>query len=613
MHIIGGHTLDQWLPTSVKEAKLRGWDDVDVVLFSGDAYVDHPAFGAAVIGRVIEHEGLKVAIVPQPNWKDDLRDFKKFGRPNIFFAVSSGSMDSMVNHYTAARRKRSNDAYTPGGKTGFRPDYAVTVYTKILKKLYPDVPVIIGGVESSLRRFTHYDYWSDKLKASVLWESGADLLIYGMGEKPLRNICRLMTKGVPINNLSTINQVGTVLDTHQIPENKKVEDIWLHSHESCINSKEKFAENFRTIETESNKIDSARLMQPIAEKTIVISPPEPPISEKEMDAIWDLPFTRLPHPRYHKKEPIPAYEMIRHSVNSHRGCFGGCSFCTISAHQGKHVVSRSPRNIKKEIKQITNMPDFKGHISDIGGPSANMYRMQGKDLSVCENCIRPSCIFPQTCSNLNLDHQPLIDLYQQAQKIPHVKKITIGSGIRYDMLFDKHGELTKQGARYGKQVIRHHVSGRLKVAPEHTENNVLQIMRKPGFHLFHKFQKFFENENQKAGLKQQLIPYFISSHPGCTWEDMANLTIEAQQNKIFLEPVQDFTPTPMTLATVMFYTGLDPYTMKPVPVARTDKDKKLQRSFFFWHKPAERKKITAFLQKQKRRDLLKRLGRGNKA
>ncbi len=612
MHIIGGKTLDQWLPTSVKEAKLRGWEDVDVVLFSGDAYVDHPAFGAAVIGRVIEHEGLKIAIVPQPNWKDDLRDFKKFGRPNLFFAVSSGSMDSMVNHYTAARRKRSNDAYTPGGKTGFRPDYAVTVYTQILKKLYPDVPVIIGGVESSLRRFTHYDYWSDKLKPSILSESGADLLVYGMGEKTIRNICRFMNKGVPINNLSTIQQVAAIHSTNQIPENKKVDNIWLHSHEACLNSKVKFAENFRIIEKESNKIESARLIQPIQESAIVVSPPEAPISEKEMDGIWNLPFTRLPHPRYHKKEPIPAYEMIRHSVNSHRGCFGGCSFCTISAHQGKQVVSRSPKSILKEVKQITKMPDFKGYISDIGGPSANMYRMRGKDMGKCNKCARASCIFPQICANLNLDHQPLIDIYQRAQKVPNVKKITIGSGIRYDMLFNKNGELTKQGIRYGKQIIRHHVSGRLKVAPEHTQNNVLHTMRKPGFHLFRKFQQFFEVENKKYGLKQQLIPYFISSHPGCTWEDMAELSIEARKNKFFLEPVQDFTPTPMTLSTVMFYTGLDPYTMKPIATARKDRDKRLQRSFFFWHKPAERKSITSFLHKHKRIDLLKRLEKGNK-
>jgi uncharacterized radical SAM protein YgiQ len=598
---------DAWLPTTVKEAKVRGWQDIDVVLFTGDAYVDHPAFGAAVIGRIIEDEGLKIAIVPQPNWKDDLRDFKKFGKPNLFFAVTSGSMDSMVNHYTAARKKRSNDAYTPGGKAGFRPDYAVTTYCNILKQLYPEIPVIIGGVEASLRRFTHYDYWSNDLKPSILNESKADLLVYGMGEKTIRNICKLMKKGVPVENLATLPQVAAQMPSNHIPNYKKGEDIWLNSHEACVESKKQFAENFKHIETESNKITNNRILQPIEDKVIMVMPPEAPYTEKEMDAIWDLPFTRLPHPKYHKKEPIPAYEMIRHSINSHRGCFGGCSFCTISAHQGKHVVSRSEENILKEVRQVSNMLDFKGYISDIGGPSANMYKMGGKDMSVCEKCQRPSCIYPSTCKNLNDNHEPLLKLYNKASQIEGIKKITIGSGIRYDMLFDKDGKMTAQGAKYGQHVIKHHVSGRLKVAPEHSQSSVLKWMRKPDFDLFREFQKFFNHVNNKSGLKQQLIPYFISSHPGCAWEDMAELAIESQKQRFHLEQVQDFTPTPMTLATVMYFTGLDPYTLQPIKVANLSKDKQLQRSFFFWHKPQERKEITQFLHQQKRPDILKRL------
>lgn len=596
-----------WLPTTSKEVKLRNWDELDVILFSGDAYIDHPAFGAAVIGRVIESEGFKIAIVPQPNWRDDLRDFTKLGKPRLFFAITSGSMDSMVNHYTAAKRKRSNDAYTPGGQAGFRPDYALTVYSNIVKSLFPDVPIIIGGVEGSLRRFTHYDYWSDALKPSILIDSKADILVYGMGEKTIRFICNLMKKGVPIDNLKSLPQVGSILTKKDIENVKKYDEIVLNSHEECLKSKSKFAENFKQIETESNKITQKRIIQQHNENFIVVNPPEPLLTENDMDAIWDLPFTRLPHPRYHKKPAIPAYEMIRHSINSHRGCFGGCSFCTISAHQGKHVVSRSPRNIMKEVKKVVDMPDFKGHITDIGGPSANMYRMKGIDLSICEKCQRPSCIFPTICNNLNNDHQQILDIYERASKVKGVKNITIGSGIRYDMLYDKQMRMTPQGEKYAQQIIKHHVSGRLKIAPEHTSDQVLELMRKPSFKLFRKFQAFFEHENNALGLKQQLIPYFISSHPGCTWEDMANLSMENQKQRFFIEPIQDFTPTPMTLSTVIFYTGINPYTTKPVYVAKSENEKKLQRDFFFWFKPTERKNIENFLQVNNRFDILSTL------
>ena len=599
-----------WLPTTKKEVVQRGWEELDVILFTGDAYIDHPSFGAAVIGRVLEAEGLKVAIVPQPNWQDDLRDFKKLGTPRLFFAVTAGNMDSMVNHYTANKRKRSNDAYTPGGQSDKRPDYAATVYCSILKKLYPDVPMVVGGIEASLRRVTHYDYWQGKLKPSVLKETQADLLFYGMGEKSIIEFARLMQKGVDAKSITNLPQTAFLAEQgQQFATQKKWNPLHLFSHEDCLSDKKKFAKNFMHIEEESNKSEANVIIQKLGNQQVVVNPPWPPLEEKEIDRFYDLPFTRLPHPKYRNKGTIPAYEMIRHSINIHRGCFGGCTFCTISAHQGKFIASRSQQSVLKEVEQVTQMPDFKGYISDLGGPSANMYKMKGIHEEICRKCKRPSCIFPDVCKNLDIDHQPMLNLYREVRKHPKVKKAFVGSGIRYDMILhnSKEERINKSNRQYLREVVKHHVSGRLKVAPEHTSDDVLKVMRKPSFKSFYKLHKAFNEINKQEGLNQQLIPYFISSHPGCKNEDMANLAAETKQLDFRLEQVQDFTPTPMTLATVIFYTGFHPYTMEPVFTAKSKKEKLAQRKFFFWYKREYRQQIKQELIKLNRKDLLEKI------
>ena len=581
----------RWLPASRKEVEALGWDMPDVIIFSGDAYIDHPSFGPAVISRVIEDEGFRVAIVPQPNWKDDLRDFRKLGRPKYFFGVTAGNMDSMVNHYTAARRLRSDDAYTPGGKAGFRLDYPTIVYTQILKKIFPDVPVVIGGIEASMRRITHYDYWKDKLEPSILYSSGADLLVYGMGEQPVREIMRLLGRGVPFSSLRTIPQtVFMMAEGEAPPPHKQWNDIKLHSYSQCVENKKLFAENFVVFEKESNKMEAGRLLEAEDGKLAVVNPPFPPMTETEFDRSFDLPYTYLPHPRYHKKDPVPAYEMIRFSINIHRGCFGGCSFCAIAAHQGKQVVSRSEKSILNEIEKIAMLPGFSGYLSDLGGPSANMYRMKGKNVEICMKCSRPSCIWPAVCNNLGTDHSNLTDLYRKANRLPQIKKAFIGSGVRYDLLFT---EWNKNAGRaeneYLEELVKNHVSGRLKVAPEHTSSSVLYLMRKFPFSLFRKLKKRFDEIINREGLKYEIVPYFISSHPGCTDDDMRELAGEVKSLGIRPEQVQDFTPTPMTLSTLIYYTGFDPYTGRKVYVARKPEEKKRQKEYFFWYRKGDRR------------------------
>lgn len=599
--------LLKWLPITKKESDLRGWDELDIVLVSGDAYVDHPSFGAAVIGRTLEKEGYKVGIIPQPNWRDDLRDFRKFGKPRLFFGVSAGCMDSMVNHYTANKRLRSNDAYTPGGEAGFRPDYASVVYCNILKQIYPDVPVVLGGIEASLRRVTHYDYWSDSLKPSILVDSHADMGVYGMGELANIEIAKALSEGKKIDEITDIPQTFFLKKKSQ-PVESEWQDIRLVSHEICLKDKKLYASNFKHVEEESNKKHAARLLQDVGNQTLYINPPYPTYTTEQIDAAFDLPYTRMPHPKYAKRGPIPAYEMIRHSVNIHRGCFGGCAFCTISAHQGKFVASRSKESILREVEQVTQMPDFKGYISDLGGPSANMYRMRGKDESLCEKCVRPTCIQPNICKNLNTDHHPLIELYKEVDKNPNIKKVTIGSGIRYDLFLtndDPDGRLGYD--EYFEQLMRRHVSGRLKVAPEQVSDNVLRLMRKPPFSLFNKLKKRFDQVNEKYHLNQQLIPYFISSHPACTLMDMAELAVKTKDLGYHLEQVQDFTPTPMTLATEIYYSGYDPYTLKPVFVAKNKEEKLAQQRFFFWYKPENRQWVKQTLRKMGKAEWINRL------
>ncbi|MBO7051087.1 MAG: YgiQ family radical SAM protein [Prevotella sp.] len=602
--------LTDFLPTTKKECELRGWTELDVILFSGDAYVDHPSFGAAVIGRTLEAAGYRVAIVPQPDWHGDWRDFKKLGRPRLFFGISPGAMDSMVNKYTANRRLRSEDAYSPDGRHDCRPEYPSIVYTKILKQLFPDVPVILGGIEASLRRVTHYDYWQDALRPCILYDSGADMITYGMGEKVTLAIAQGLAEGKTLHQLRHTPQIVYLAEQSDIIITP--DDIVLHSHEECLRDKRAQADNFRHVEEESNKYHAKRLIQPLktsnlssdaklrlqgkkpqtsnlqpqtSSPCVVINPPYPPMTTEEIDASFDLPYQRVPHPKY-KGKRIPAYEMIKFSVNLHRGCFGGCAFCTISAHQGKFIACRSKESIMKEVRQLVQMPEFKGYISDLGGPSANMYGMHGRNPKACEACKKPSCLHPQVCPNLITDHSALLDIYHAVDALPEVKKSFIGSGVRYDLLLHhSDDEQSNEAARqYTRELITRHVSGRLKVAPEHTSDTVLHYMRKPSFRLFQLFKRIFDRINKEEGLRQQLIPYFISSHPGCHEKDMAGLADLTRQMGYKLEQVQDFTPTPMTTATEMYYTGYDPYTLQPVFTAKTQKEKLAQRQYFFWYK-----------------------------
>lgn len=602
------YQLTDFLPTTKKEIELRGWTELDVILFSGDAYVDHPSFGAAVIGRILEAAGYKVAIVPQPDWHGDYRDFKKLGRPRLFFGISPGCMDSMVNKYTANRRLRSEDAYTPDGRHDMRPEYPTVVYSNILRQLYPDVPIVLGGIEASLRRLTHYDYWQDRLRPCLLCDAPADIISYGMGEKTILEIARCLNDGLPLSSLHELPQVVYLARRNEIVDGISDHDIVLHSHEDCLRDKRKQAENFRHIEEQSNMMHAQRLIQAVGDKYAVVNPPYPPMTTEELDASFDLPYTRQPHPKY-KDKRIPAYEMIKYSVNIHRGCFGGCAFCTISAHQGKFIACRSKQSILREVKQVMGMPGFKGYISDLGGPSANMYGMRGRNLNACEKCKRPSCIHPQICPNLNTDHTALLDIYRSVDAIPGIKKSFIGSGVRYDLILhhSKDEESNKAAMEYARELITKHVSGRLKVAPEHTSDNVLQLMRKPPFRQFDDFKHIFDRINREAHLNQQIIPYFISSHPGCREEDMAQLAVLTKRLDFQLEQVQDFTPTPMTVSTETWYTGYDPYTLQEVYSAHSQKEKLAQRQYFFWYKPEERRSIEQSLRRIGRSDLIREL------
>ena len=564
------------IPTSIKEVKALGWDYIDVILFTGDAFIDHPSFGTAVIARWLQKHGYRVAVVPQPNWRDDLRDFKKLGAPRLYFGVNSGAMDSMVNHYTAAKRLRSDDAYTPEGKAGQRPDYAVTVYTKILKQIYPDIPVIIGGIEASLRRVTHYDYWQDVLKPSILVDSGADWLCYGMGERTMIEFTRAIEAGRNINDIRRIPQLGFYMDGRC-----RIKDaVILNSYERCCKDKVSFAENFHVIETYANMLQPPVLVEPVGNGYVQINPTWPPATQEEMDSFWDLSFTKLPHPRY-KGKHIPAFEMIKFSINTHRGCFGGCNFCTIAAHQGKFIQSRSEESIIKEIKALNNLPGFAGNISDIGAPTANMYGMKGKNPELCAKCRRKSCLFPSPCRNMDRSHERLLKLYDRIADVKGIRHAYIGSGIRYDLFLDEKGFVDETSYPYLKELILEHTSGRLKVAPEHTEDSVLKLMAKPSFRLFERLRVEFDRIVASSGRKCELVPYFISGHPGCGMREMQRLARNPALSGLYMDQVQDFTPTPMTTSSVMFYTGLDPKNLEKVFVERDMERKKEQKSFFF--------------------------------
>lgn len=563
------------IPTSVKEVKSLGWDWIDVIIFSGDAFIDHPSFGTACIARWLQHNGYRVAVVPQPNWRDDLRDFRKLGRPRLYFAVNAGAMDSMVNHYTAARRLRHDDAYTPEGKAGSRPDRAVTVYTQILKRLWPDVPVVIGGIEASLRRLTHYDYWDDRLMPSLLVNSGADWLCYGMGERPMLAITRAYDKGWSRHQMESLQQFAFL----RRGTSHRKDAVVLHSYEECLKSREAFAENAGTMEVQANMLLAGTIIEPVGEGYVQVNPPYPPATTTEMDSWWALPFSRQPHPRYAGKR-IPAYDMIKDSIITHRGCFGGCNFCTIAAHQGKFIQSRSQQSILAEVRQLAAMPSFRGNISDLGAPTANMYGMKGRDGALCSVCRRRSCLFPSRCRNLNVSHARLLELYAKVCAVKGIRHAYIGSGIRYDLFLDRDGFIDDTGREYLRQLIINHTSGRLKVAPEHTEEHVLQCMAKPSFELFRRLRKEFDSINAEEGTHVELVPYFISSHPGCSLRDMQALAANPTLRGIWMDQVQDFMPTPMTASSVMFYSGIDPRTMKPVFVERDPARKRIQRAQF---------------------------------
>ena len=605
---IGQYQLTDFLPTTKKEIELRGWTELDIILFSGDAYVDHPSFGVAVIGRILEAAGYKVAIVPQPDWHGDFRDFKKLGRPRLFFGISPGCMDSMVNKYTANRRLRSEDVYSPDGRHDMRPEYPTIVYSRILRQLYPDIPIVLGGIEASLRRLSHYDYWQDELRRCILCDAPADLISYGMGEKTILEIACRLDRGESVNSIHDVPQIVFLANKQEIPGGIQENDILLHSHEECLHDKRKQAENFRHIEEQSNMIQAQRLIQGVNGHYAVVNPPYPPMTTEELDASFDLPYTRQPHPKY-KGKRIPAYEMIKHSVNIHRGCFGGCAFCTISAHQGKFIACRSKESILKEVRQVIQMPDFKGYLSDLGGPSANMYGMKGRNAKACQRCKRPSCIHPKICPNLDTNHSALLDIYHAVDALPGIKKSFIGSGVRYDLILhrSKDDPTNRAAMDYARELIRHHVSGRLKVAPEHTSDKVLYLMRKPSFQQFYDFKRIFDRINKEEHLNQQIIPYFISSHPGCTEADMAQLAVLTKRLDFQLEQVQDFTPTPMTVSTETWYTGYDPYTMEKVFSAHSQKEKLAQRQYFFWYKPEERRNIEQSLRRIGRADLIQEL------
>lgn len=564
------------IPTSVKEVQRLGWDYIDVIFFTGDAFVDHPSFGTACIARYLEKFGYRVAVVPQPNWKDDLRDFRKLGAPRLYFAVNSGAMDSMVNHYTAARRLRHEDAYTPDGQFGRRPDRAVTVYTKILKRLWPDVPVVIGGVEASLRRLAHYDYWDNSIHPSILVDSGADWLCYGMGERTMLELTRAIESGRNLRQMENIAQLAF----YRKGTCKLDGALVLHSYEQCLEEPRSFAENFHQIEVHANMLTPQTLVEPVGDGYVRVNPPLPPATTEEMDSFWDLPFTKKPHPRY-KGKRIPAYDMIKDSIITHRGCFGGCNFCTIAAHQGKFIQSRSEESILKEVRELAAMPEFRGNISDLGAPTANMYGMHGKDPSRCAVCRRKSCLFPSPCSNMDRNHERVLALYRRVDAVKGIRHSYIGSGVRYDLFLDEKGFVDGSGKKYLRELMLRHTSGRLKVAPEHTEDKVLYYMAKPSFRLFERLRAEFDKINREEGTHTELVPYFISSHPGCTLQDMRKLASNRSLKGIWMEQVQDFMPTPMTTSSIMFCTGLDPRTMKEVFVEHDPERKKEQKSLFF--------------------------------
>jgi uncharacterized radical SAM protein YgiQ len=574
-------TPTAFLPTTRQEIDALGWEAPDVILVSGDAYIDHPSFAAAILGRWLEHNGFRVAILSQPDWRS-AEPWRALGRPRLFYGVSAGNMDSMINHYTANRKRRNTDAYSPGGKIGLRPDRPTAVYVQRCREAFKGVPVIAGGVEASLRRVAHYDYWSDKVLPSILASSKAHLLVFGMGERPILEIARRFDAGDPVEDLRDIRGVAYLLGKNEsLPEHEWTDaacdnrTVTLPSFEEAAGEKTRFADLTRLVHHETNPLNGRRLIQQHGDRTVVVNPPDLVLSTADLDSLHMLPYARRPHPAY--EERIPAWEMIRDSVQIMRGCFGGCTFCSITLHQGRAIQSRSRDSVLKEIRDVAGRKGFKGHISDIGGPTANMYRMQCTKPEVEAICRRLSCVHPKICKLLSTDHAPLVDLMRKSREVKGVKKVHVASGIRMDLVRDE--------PEYMKELVQHHVGGHLKVAPEHTSDTVLNYMKKPPQHTFEAFARQFKETSEKCGKEQYLVPYFIASHPGSGVEEMIELALELKKNGYRPLQVQDFIPAPMDVATCMYYTGLDPHTMKPVPVARRGKARQVQRALLQYFKP----------------------------
>ncbi len=564
-----------FIPVTKDDVRQRGWDELDIIFVSGDAYIDHPAFGVPLLARWLESHGFRVGIIAQPDWRS--KDaFMVLGRPRLFFAVSAGAMDSMVAHYTPARKLRHDDAYTPGNRHGARPNRATIIYTSRLKEAYKDVPVVIGGIEASLRRFAHYDFWEDKVRRSILFDSKADLLIYGMAELAILEVAQRMRKG---DGLPGIRDVcGTAYLASGPADTVHVE---IPSCEETTSSREKFAEAFRQSYLQQNPWSAKTVIQKHGNRMLICNPPMLPLAQAEMDAIYALPFEKSPHPSY--TETIPAWDQIKTSITSHRGCFGGCAFCAITMHQGSTIQSRSENSILSEIRVLASKSWFRGSISDIGGPTANMYGLSCGDSEAMKACCRESCIFPSVCRNLLTDDKRSVSMLRAARKQAGVKHIAVSSGVRYDLMERQPG--------YFRELLGHHVSGLLKVAPEHLAEHITSLMRKPGRKAFEKFLADFREESDRLGRRQSVVPYLISGHPGCTLNDMLELALTLKKYGIKVEQVQDFTPTPGTISSCMFYTGLDPMTDRKVYAARSDREKGLQKALLLWHQPSERAKV----------------------
>lgn len=594
------------LPICLDEARARGWSELDVIFVSGDAYIDHPAFGIPLLARWLAAHGFRVGIIPQPDWRSK-EPFMALGRPRLFFAVSAGAMDSMVAHYTPARKLRHDDAYTPGNRHGSRPNRATIIYTSRLKEAYRDVPVIIGGIEASLRRFAHYDYWENKVRRSILFDAKADLLVYGMGELPLLEVARRMAAGESLGEIRSVRgtcRIGRESEDGPLscpPDAESVGPLPIPSFDDVAGDKKQFANAFRLASREQNPFSARTLVQPHGARLLVCNPPSLPLNQADMDRIYALPFDKSPHPAY--REPIPAWDQIKNSITSHRGCFGGCAFCAITMHQGKQVQSRSEASIIAEVDALARQSWFRGSISDVGGPTANMYGLVCKHPEAMRHCRRPSCIFPAICAHLETSDKRAAGLLQQVRNRQGVKHVAVSSGVRYDLMERQPG--------YFRELVGHHVGGLLKVAPEHLGEHVTALMRKPGRKAFERFLARFREESARAGKRQHVVPYLMSGHPGCRTEDMLELALALKKLGMTVDQVQDFTPTPGTLSTCMYYTGMDPETGKRVHVPVSDREKGLQKALALWHQPGERNKVLEALREVGREDAAMMLGVSN--